>query len=159
MKGTGSLEKFNAAYIIDANVAMGAGGRVAIYYQDQKISYRDLQREINKAGNALKNLGIEMENRIAILLPNCPEFIACLFGAMKIGAVPVTLNTMMMPEDYQYFLNDSRAKVIVVSSEMAPQIEALRGNLGYLKHIITVGEAGEHQIAYHKRMLVPGPDL
>lgn len=154
MKITESLaqnpEKFNAStFIVDANVKR-ADNRIAIYYQDQKISYRDVQREINKVGNALKSLGIEIENRIAILLPNCPEFISCLFGVMKIGAVPVTLNTMMTSKDYQYFLNDSRAKAIVVSRDMAQKIEGIRDNLDYLRHIIVVGGATEHQIDYYK---------
>lgn len=143
-------EKFNATtYMIDADTK-SADNRIAIYYQDQEISYRDVQREINKVGNALKSLGIEIENRVAILLPNCPEFIACFFGAMKIGAVPVTLNTMMTPKDYQYFLNDSRAKAIVVSSDMVQKIEEIRDNLYYLRHIIVVGEATVHQIEYYK---------
>jgi benzoate-CoA ligase family protein len=144
-------DNFNAtAFIIGSNAAKIKHDKVAIYYQDQKISYGDLQKEINKVGNALKSLGIEIENRIAILLPNCSEFISCLFGAMKIGAVPVTLNTMMTPKDYQYFLNDSRAKAIVVSSDMVQKIEGIRDNLDYLRYIIVVGGAKENQIDYYK---------
>ncbi len=67
-------DDFNAtAFIVDENVSRLKNDKVAIYYQDQKISYKDLQREINKVGNGLKRLGIEIENRIAILLHDCPD--------------------------------------------------------------------------------------
>ncbi len=143
-------EKINlTAFIIDANVAKGNAEKIAIYYQGRQITYRNIQSEINKVGNSLKSLGVEIENRIAILLPDCPEWVACFFGAVKIGAVPVSLNTMMAPQDYQYFLNDSRAKAIVVSSDLARAIETISGNLDYLKCVIVVGAAREKQIAYH----------
>jgi len=142
-------DDFNAtAFIIDKNVSRLKSDKVAIYYQDQKISYRDLQREINKVGNGLKRLGIEIENRIAILLHDCPEWVACFFGAIKIGAVPVALNTMMVPQDYQYFLKDSRAKAIVVSHNLVQKIESIKDKLDYLKHMIVVGEAGENHFTY-----------
>ena len=141
--------KFNAATaLVDANVAQGRGDSVAVYYQDQTITYRDIQRMINKVGNALSDLGVEIENRVAILLPDCPQWVASFFGAMKIGAVPVPLNTMMHSGEYQYFLNDSRAKTIIVSDDLLPQIEAIRDDLRYLKHIIVVGEARGHQLDY-----------
>jgi acyl-coenzyme A synthetase/AMP-(fatty) acid ligase len=143
-------DKFNAtAVIFDTNLER-VEDKIAIYYEDQRLSYRDVQNGINKVGNALKTLGVEIENRIAILLPNCPEFIFCFFGAMKIGAVPVTLNTMMVPKDYRCFLNDSRAKAIVVSDDMVQKIGEIRDDLDYLRHIIVVRKATGHQIDYHK---------
>jgi benzoate-CoA ligase len=142
-------DAFNAAaFVVDENVSRLKNDKVAIYYQDHKISYKDLQREINKAGNGLKRLGIEIENRIAILLHDCPEWVACFFGCIKIGAVPVALNTMMVPQDYEYFLNDSRAKAIVVSDNLVQKIESIKGKLNYLKHMIVVGEAGKNHSTY-----------
>lgn len=64
---------------------------------------------VNRIGNALRGLGVDMENRVMLLLYGSPEFAASFFGAMKTGAVPAPVNTLMRAQDYAYFLNDSRA--------------------------------------------------
>jgi acyl-coenzyme A synthetase/AMP-(fatty) acid ligase len=64
---------------------------------------------------------------------------------MKIGAVPVPVSTMAIPGDYLYFLNDSRAKVLIVAQDLASTMRGIRSKLRYLKHFVVVGqaEAGE----------------
>ena len=54
-----------------------------------------------------------------------PEFAATFFGAIKIGAVPVPINTLLKPADYNYLLNDSRARVAIVSEALVPMIKAI----------------------------------
>ena len=66
------------------------------------------------------DLGVEQENRVIICLPDCPEFIGAYYGIIKIGAVAVPVSTMATPSDYIYYLNDSRAKVLITNSELAP---------------------------------------
>src|SRR3990172_5723227 len=106
-------DQFNVATaMVDENVTSGRGDRVAIYYGEQRFTYRDVQSMVNKMGNALKGLGLEPEQRVLLLLLDCPEFVASFFGAIKIGAIPVPVNTMMRAQDYLYFLNDSRARVV-----------------------------------------------
>jgi benzoate-CoA ligase len=63
---------------------------------------------------------------------------------MKIGAVAVPINTLLRPADYAYLLNDSRAKVLIVSEPVLPQIAAIRHELSSLRQIIVVGKAGPH---------------
>ena len=104
--------------MVDDRVNEGKGDKVSIYYKDHAFSYNDILQLANRTGNALKDLGIEIEDRVAILLPDCPEWIASFFGTMKIGAVAVPFNTMLRAEEYRYFLNDSRAKAIIVSSDL-----------------------------------------
>lgn len=96
---------------VDAHVAAGRENRVAIYYGDQVITYGQVCRSVNRAGNALAALGVEMENRVFLLLPDSPELVYLYFGAMKIGAVLIPMNTRLNPGDYRYMLNDSRAGV------------------------------------------------
>jgi benzoate-CoA ligase len=67
---------------------------------------------------------------------------------MKIGAVPVPVNTLLKPEDYEYLLNDSRAKVIVVSEDLLENITAIRNNLLYLRQIIVVGNPAENCLSF-----------
>lgn len=153
-------EEFNLTNaLIDAHVAKGRGDRIAIYYQDQRLTYRDVQRLVNKAGNALASIGTEMENRVAILMHDSPDWIACFFGAIKIGAVPIPLNTMMTPSDYEYILNDSRAKTIIVNDSFLKPIEEVADNLRHLRNIVVVGEnAGKH-LSYKELVDVASPEL
>ena len=83
-------------------MAEGRGERVAICYQDQQITYRQVYEMVNRFGNALLNLGVEMENRVFLLLPDSPELVYGYFGAMKIGAVPIPVNNRLTEGDYVY---------------------------------------------------------
>jgi benzoate-CoA ligase len=68
--------------------------KIAPYYKDRTYTYRDVQKMANRMGNALVSLGVEMEDRILIALPDGIEFVATWFGAAKIGAVITTVNTI-----------------------------------------------------------------
>ena len=133
---------YNAATtFVDENIAQGRGGKVAIHYQDQKITYREVFENVNRTGNALKNLGIEIEHRVLVILPDSPEFAYCFFGAIKIGAVAVPTNPWMFAKDYEYLINDSRARAIVVHETVLPEIEKVWDRTLFLKHVIVVGTA------------------
>ncbi|MFC1972046.1 benzoate-CoA ligase family protein [Chloroflexota bacterium] len=109
----------------------------------------ELRDLVNKTGNALKSLGLEVEDRVVIIVPDSPEFIAIFLGAIKMGAVPVPVNTMLGAQQYQYMLNNSRARAVIVDDGIAPLIEEIRGELDYLKHVIVIGETKKGQISYH----------
>ena len=134
-------EQFNmAGMLIDEPIRQGLGHKTAIFYEDQKLTYDDVYIAANKTGNMLSRLGVLREQRVLLLLPDCPEFFFNVIGIMKIGAVAVPLNTMLQPKDYLYFLNDSRAVVLVVAREFLPMIEEVIGEARYLKEIVVVGE-------------------
>lgn len=133
-------EQLNAAdALVDRNVAQGRGEKAAILCGDRTVTYRDLQQGVNRAGNALRQLGVRMEQRVAILAPDCPEWVFAFFGAMKTGAVAVPLNTMLLPKDYQYLLNDSRACALVVDISLWDRIAPIRESLRHLEHVLVVG--------------------
>lgn len=137
VRGIGT--KYNASYFfIDEKVEQGYGQNVAIYYQDDTITYKQLQERINQFGNVLKHLGVEMENRILLVCYDSPEFVEAFFGAMKIGAIPIPVNTIMKPYDYEYFLNNSRAKVLVIHQDIWDLIKEHRNKFLYVKHIIVI---------------------
>ena len=134
-------ERLNAAAVfVDSHVAEGRGAEKAILCGDRVVTYDDLFEGVNRIGNALVELGIRMEQRVAILLPDSPEWVFTFFGAMKTGAVAVPMNTLLKPQDYLYLMNDSRAQVLVVHASLLPQITEIREQLGYLQQIIVVGD-------------------
>ena len=86
-------EQFNmATYFLDDRIKEGLGDKVAVYYKDRTYTYGDVQKMANRMGNALISLGIEMEDRILISLPDGIEFVATWFAAAKIGAVITMVN-------------------------------------------------------------------
>jgi benzoate-CoA ligase len=138
----GIPDTFNAATrFVDRNVAEGRGRHVAIEYGDDRITYADVLTNVNRCGSALRSrLGVRPEERVILLLLDGPAFVYAFFGAIKIGAVPVPLNTLWTPADYQYVLRDSGAAVLVVSAELLPQIEAIPlESRSALRHIVVNG--------------------
>jgi benzoate-CoA ligase family protein len=137
-------DQFNAAtYFVDRNVDEGRGNNTAIEYGDERVSYRQVQESVNRVGSALRDvLDVRLEERVVLLLLDCPEFAYSFFGAMKIGAVPVPTNALFKPPDYEYILSDSRARVAIVSEALLPQLQAIpAANLRYLREVVVVGNA------------------
>ena len=114
--------------------------RVAIVYQGKEITYRELNRNVNLLANGLKQLGIRKEDRVAIMLPNIPEFIYCFFACQKIGAVAVPFNTMYKRGEIIHILRDSGARAILCLSNFVPLINEIRPEVPQLEHIISTGE-------------------
>jgi len=135
-------DQFNAAsYFIDQNVAAGRGQNVAIECGEEKVTYTQLLERTNRVGNALRALGMRPEERVCLLLQDSPEFLYSFFGAIKIGAVPVPLNTFLRPHEYEYIIADTRARVAIVSQELAdPLCRSLRS----LTSIIVGTQAGDY---------------
>ncbi len=135
-------ETFNAAdYFIDRNIREGRTDKTAVLCEERSFTYGQIQEGMNRFGNALKTLDVRMEERVALLLLDTEMYPQAFFGAIKIGAVPVCLNTMNRPQDFQFYLNDCRARVLVVDALLLELIEPIRKNLTFLKHIIVANGA------------------
>jgi benzoate-CoA ligase family protein len=133
-------DQFNAATaFLDRNLAEGRGTKTAIYFEGNAYTYAQIAELANRVGNTLLDLGVDMEQRVALLLLDSPQFAAGFFGAIKIGAVPIPLNTSLHPNDYVYMLNDSRARVLLVHSVAWSQIQQILPELKYMRHIVVVG--------------------
>ena len=135
-------ETFNAAdYFIDRHLAEGRGGKVAIECGDERVTYEQVAERVSRFGAALRHLGIHPEQRCALMLLDSPAFAYSFFGAIKVGVVPVPINTMWRARDYQYALTDSAARVLVISRALLGEFEAIdRARLPRLEHVIVVGE-------------------
>jgi benzoate-CoA ligase len=132
---------FNAAaWFVDRHIVEERGESVAIECGDRRLTYRDLQEQVNRAGTALKNeLGVRPEERVVLLMLAVPETIAAFFGAIKIGAVPVPLNTRWTAAEYEYVLRDSAARVIMLSDTLQTEaIKAIRA-CSSVRHVVVAG--------------------
>ncbi len=115
---------------------------IAIRYQGTSVTYGELAANVDRAGNALKALGIDLEDRVLIHCVDSPAFVYAFFGAIKIGAIPVPTNTLLTAHDLRYLLEDSRAVAIVVSAALLPKVLEIRAQLPRLKHLLVSGGTG-----------------
>src|SRR2546421_1827304 len=137
----GSLpEHFNAAaFFVDRHVAEGRGARMAFRFGGRAITYADVAASVDRCANALAALGVEPEHRVLLVLNDSPAFAAAFWGATKLGAVAVPINTLMTPAEYEFLLTDSRARVAIVEAPVAGRLLAVRHRCPSLRAIIVVG--------------------
>lgn len=114
--------------------------KTALIYCDVSISYSELNKSVNKVANGLRSLGIKKSDKVAIMLPNIPEFIYLFYACQKLNVTAVTINTMYKGNEVLHILKDSEAKAIVCLTNFAPSINEILPDLPNLKHIITTGE-------------------
>ncbi len=134
---------YNAAVdLLDRHVAEGRGDRVAYSDDRTTMSYAALAERANRAGNALKLLGVDAEQRVLMVMLDTVDFPAVFLGAIKLGAVPVPVNTLLTAADYLFLARDSRARVLVVSDALLPKLgEAIRA-LPNLRVVVSSTPAG-----------------
>jgi benzoate-CoA ligase family protein len=154
-------DTFNVAtFFVDRNVQEGRANKTAIECGDEKVSYRQLLERTNRAGNALRKLGLRLEERVLLLLDDTPEFLYCFFGAIKIGAVAVPVNTSATPPDYEHMLNDCRARVAITSASLLPQLQSIpRGRLRHLREVVVAGESAPDHLCLRELMDQASPQL
>jgi long-chain acyl-CoA synthetase len=125
--------------LFEKSVASHAG-RTAIFFGDQKISYRTLADQSVAASETLTGkLGVAPEDRVAILLKNCPEYIPSLFGIFSAGATAVPINNFLKPPEVEYILRDSGASVLITSDDFHDHVGLIKTALPSVK-IVRVGE-------------------
>lgn len=115
---------FNAAVpFIDRHLEEGRGAKDAIRGAFGAVTYAELAACVNRCGNVLKTLGLERGQRLLLIVKDCPEFFYLFWGAIKIGVIPVPLNTLLRAKDYQYMIEDSGCAAVVWSLEFAAEVE------------------------------------
>jgi benzoate-CoA ligase len=135
---------FNAAvYFIDRHIDEGRGAAIAIECEERRVSYANLFEQVNRVGSAFRDLGVRPEERILLLMLDCPEMVCAFFGAIKMGAVPIPANTLWTAADYEFLLRDSRAVVVVVSAALQPRLAGVIPRCPWVRHVIVVGASAE----------------
>lgn len=136
---------YNAAHdLLERNLQAGRGGKIAYIDDNESCTYAQLAERVNRFARALCGLGLQMEQRVLLCLLDTIDFPVAFLGAIKAGIVPVAANTLLTAADFEYILNDSRARALVVSAALLPTFKPLLGKLPFLKHVIVSGgDAGE----------------
>ncbi len=135
-----------AVPLVDRHVDEGRGAGPALRLVDGDVSYVALQALANRVGNVLRNEGVMCEQRVALLLPDGVEFVASFIGAMKIGAIPVPLNTSARPDELAFMLQNSRARALITDSTLRAGV-SWDSAPGTLEIMFVVGESFDRAVA------------
>ena len=129
---------YNAAEdLVGGNLQAGRAGKLAFIDDAGQCTFGELAERVNRFGNHLLSLGLKMEDRILIAMHDSIDWPVAFLGAIRAGIVPVAVNTLLTPKDYEYMLSDSRAKALLVSELLLPQFQPFVEKLPFLKHVIT----------------------
>ncbi len=135
--------------------------RLALIYLDQdereyKFTYWELKNLSNRLANSLRHLGIDREDRVAILMPPTPETLISHIAVYKLGAILVPMIQLFGPLAVEYRLQNSGAKAIITDSNNLPKVLEVKDRLPELKCIIVVDSKGEENVLDFRRTLEQG---
>jgi len=132
--------EYNAAVdLLERNLKAGRGAKTAFIDDAAACTYAQLAERVDRFVNVLHSLGIRREERIAIAMLDTCEWPVVFLGAIKAGVVPVAMNTLLTPSDYEYQLRDSRSKALFVSEPLLKSFEPIRNNCHDLEHVVVSG--------------------
>jgi len=135
-----AFRDYNAAVdFVDRNVAEGRGEKTAFIDPSRNLTYGELRDNAARIGPMLARMGIEQENRIALVLLDTVDFPVLFWGAIRAGIVPVLVNTRLTVDQYRYLFEDSRAKAVFVSTALLPTVQEAAKDLPNVKEIVVVG--------------------
>jgi len=98
----------------------------AIIFMGNEISYQLLDVYVNRAAAALAGLGVKKGDRVAIMAPNCPQYIISYHGVLRAGGIVVQVNPMYVERELEHILNDSGAEIIIAYDALYPRIKAVK---------------------------------
>src|SRR5215510_552244 len=129
-----------ADYFLYHNLEEGRENKVCLYFEDQTWTYGDVARLSNRVGSALRELGANIEDRVLMVLPDCPEFVWTWFGAARIGSVITMVNPLLPVTDYECYLDYTRAKVAIVHESLLKTFAEAVQSGRYLRGVLVVGD-------------------
>lgn len=134
-----------ASFFLDHNLEQGRGGKTAIRFEGRSISYAEIAADSHRLAHALVQLGLEPEQRVLLMLPDVPEFAVAWFAVQRAGGVCCAVSPDGSPEEARYYLEYTRAKIVIASAEAAKTLESVRGDSK--AKVIALGASWEAALA------------
>ena len=132
-----------ASWFVDRNVEEGRGARTALIGFEGPTTYVELAALVNRSGHVLRELGVRTEERVLLVLGDGVELVALWYGAQKIGAVTAEAYTFLQPKDYAYYLDYTRAGVVVADPSTLERVREAAATSRWLRHLLVVGAKEE----------------
>ncbi|PPR62094.1 MAG: Benzoate--CoA ligase [Alphaproteobacteria bacterium MarineAlpha4_Bin2] len=140
--------------LLSRNIIAGRGDKIAFIDANGSYSYADVAQRANRAANALRERGIEPEQRVVLCMLDTIDLVAAFLGAIKAGIVPIPINTRLTEKDYAYIVDDSRATGLVVSEPLLPLFESHLRDHASLKVVLVSGASAKHHELFAAAMEV-----
>ena len=119
------------------------GNRTFMYFKESEFGYEDLNQKANRIACGLQRLGIKKGDKVAIMLPNCPEFVFLMVGLSKLGAVEVPINTAHKGDLLTYMLDNPDARVLIAANQFVDRLKPVLPDVGKIERVIVVDFEGE----------------
>jgi benzoate-CoA ligase family protein len=159
-------EQFNmTTYFLEENLTAGRGDKVAVYYQNDTYTFKDLCVLTNKLASVLQELKVGFEDRVLLVLQDSPEWLAGWFATMKIGGVATHAYTYLQPDDYKYFMNYVRPRVVIADHSTIERVRKGAKASKYPEATLVAGldlpglEAGEYSLHSMLESANPAPEV
>jgi crotonobetaine/carnitine-CoA ligase len=114
--------------------------KVYLYFRDEKVTYQQLNENVNRMANGYSSLGIKKGDKVSIMMPNCPEYLYHWFGLGKIGAVDNPINTAYKGDILRHLIVNSESKLLLLHKQFLDRIEFIQDDLTCLKGVILYSE-------------------
>jgi 2-aminobenzoate-CoA ligase len=147
-----------ATELVDRHVDEGHGDRVAIHFEDEAITYADLQSRVNQFGNALAEVGVEAGSRVVVRFPNRPEAVVACLAVQKLGAVALPSMKLLRAKELEYIVNDAGATHCVVYDDLLGEVAEAMPNLESVEEVIVAdrGAGVDHSHRDYDALLASG---
>jgi benzoate-CoA ligase family protein len=126
-----------STYLLDRHLAAGDGGRLALTGVAGELSYAQLHDRVCRTAGGLRRAGVRPEQRLLMFMSDSPDFVSVFLAALRIGAVPVPVSTMLRADALAGLLRDSRARFLAVSPEFADLVAAATGDAPELEAVLS----------------------
>ena len=151
--------RFNlATYFLDRNLAEGRGAKTALVVGDATASYAGLHRRVCALTAALRRAGVRAEDRVLIVLPDGFEFAETWFATLRAGGVFAMVNPLLKADDFAYYLEYSKARVLVTHASVLPEIAGPARAARHLSAVLVVGDDPGGFRAYEGSLGAEDPD-
>jgi benzoate-CoA ligase family protein len=157
-------ERFNlASWFVDRHLDEGRGDRVALVCGDGETTYAQLAELVNRTGHVLRDLGVRQEERVLLALSDGVEFVAAWYAGQKIGAVTAEVYTFLPAKDLPYYLDYTRAGVVVADATTLERVREARPSSRWLGTVLVVGvpaaELGQGEESYDELVAAAPAEL
>ncbi len=151
-------EQLNLAQYFLYDQLDARGASPALYFRDQILTYAQLAEQTDRASAVYRSLGLEQEQRVLLMLPDVPEFASAWLATQKVGAVVAAVSPEQKPEELAYYLDYTRAKILVVDAATVPALDAVRARCRHLRQVLVVGEGETSYPSYRQALAAATPD-
>src|SRR4051812_20043526 len=145
-------------FLLGSGVLAEHGDRIALMCGDENATYRQLVRSVERASGALASLGVRAGDRVLMLMRDTPEFVAAWLGAVRAGAVAVSVNPRLSEVEQRHIIADSGARVSIVESSYADARPLLAEHLAQVGRLAVVGE-GHGRFQQWRELIQAAPQL